>query len=64
MGSVIFDCTINCKICHFYHIASGLSKKIKLNSGLFECQFHDIEVNANDVGNGPASIDIKGNKYQ
>ena len=47
---------INRKICHFYYITSGPGKKIKSNSGLFECQFYEIEVNANTVGNGPASI--------
>ena len=50
-----FGCAINRKICNFYHITSGLRKKIKSNSGLFECQFHEIEVNVNTVCNGPAS---------
>ena len=49
VGSVIFGRAINCKICHFYHITSGLGKKIKSNPELFECQFHDIEVNAKQV---------------
>ena len=35
---------MNRKICHFYHITSGLGRKIKSNFGLFECQFHEIEV--------------------
>ena len=39
----------NRKLCHFYHITRGLGKKIKSNSGLFECQFYEIEVNANNV---------------
>ena len=55
MNLVIFGCAINHKKCNFYHITSGLGKKIKLNSRLLECQFHEIEVNANTVGNEPAS---------
>ena len=55
VGLVIFGSAINRKICHFDHITSGLGKKINSNSGLFECQFHEIEVNASTGGNGPAS---------
>ena len=58
VGSVIFGCATKREICHFYHIIGGLGKKIKSNSGLFECQFHEIEVNANTVGNGSASCII------
>ena len=49
---------INRKICNFCHLSSGLGKKIKLNFGLFECQFNEIAVNANTVGDGPANINI------
>ena len=48
--------SINRIIYHFYHIASGPGKKKKSNSGLFECQFHEIEVSANTVCDGSASF--------
>ena len=35
---------------------SGLGKEIKSNSRLFEYQFHEIKVNANPGGNGPANV--------
>ena len=42
----------------FYNLTSGLRNKMKSNSGLFECQFHEIEENANTIGNVPASTNI------
>ena len=66
MGSVICCCGTNREICHFEHITSGLGRKIKSISGLFECQLHEIELKANTVIaiiDGPTDSQVKILRY-